>query len=43
MSKVNVTLNDGAIREYESGTTLADIAADISRGLAKKALAAKVD
>lgn len=43
MGKVNVTLKDGAIREYESGTTLADVAADISRGLAKKVLAAKVD
>lgn len=43
MEKVIVTLKDGATREYESGTTLMAIASDISRGLAKKALAAKVD
>ena len=43
MSKVVVTLKDGATREYEAGATLMAIASDISRGLAKKALAAKVD
>ena len=43
MSKLVVTLKDGATREYEAGATMMAIASDISRGLAKKALAAKVD
>ncbi len=43
MGKVIVTLKDGATREYEAGTTLMSVASDISRGLAKKALAAKVN
>ncbi|MBS4770706.1 threonine--tRNA ligase [Carnobacteriaceae bacterium zg-ZUI240] len=38
---IKVTFPDGAVREYESGTTPHDIAASISNGLAKKMLAAK--
>ena len=40
---VQVTLNDGSIREVEEGTTIADLAAAISRGLAKVAVAGKVN
>lgn len=43
MNSINVTLKDGSVREYQYGVTLYDIAASISRGLAKNALAAKVD
>ncbi len=40
---VKVTLKDGSIREVENGTTLGQLAASISRGLAKAAVAGKVD
>ena len=40
---IRVTLQDGAVREYEVGTTLAEVAASISRGLAKNAAVGKVD
>lgn len=40
---IRVTLPDGAVREYEAGTTLAEVAASISRGLAKNAVVGKVD
>lgn len=40
---VRVTLMDGSIREVEQGTSLAGLAASISRGLAKAAVAGKVD
>ncbi|NMA68073.1 MAG: threonine--tRNA ligase [Desulfitobacterium sp.] len=40
---VKVTLKDGSIREVEQGTTLADLAASISRGLAKAAVAGKIN
>ena len=43
MSTVKVQLKDGNIREYSYGTTYQDIAASISRGLAKSALAAKAN
>lgn len=43
ISKVKVTLPDGNAREYQVGTTLLDIAKDISPRLAREALAAKVD
>ncbi|HEU4692768.1 MAG TPA: threonine--tRNA ligase [Vicinamibacterales bacterium] len=42
MSQVNVTLPDGSSRSVPSGTTVADVAALISPGLAKAALAGKV-
>jgi threonyl-tRNA synthetase len=38
-----VTLPDGSARRYESPVTLAHVAADIGPGLAKAALAGKVD
>jgi len=43
MSMVKVTLPDGSVREYEHGISVADAVAQIGKGLAKAALAAKVD
>lgn len=43
MSKVKITLKDGAVREVDKGTTLLAIAETISRSLAKHTLAAVVD
>lgn len=43
MSKIKMTLKDGAVREVEQGITLAQAAESISRNLAKAALVAKVD
>ena len=40
---IQVTLKDGTIREVEQGTTIAELAAAISRGLAKVAVAGKVN
>ena len=40
---IKITLPDGSTREVASGTTPAQIAADIGPGLAKAALAAKID
>jgi threonyl-tRNA synthetase len=40
---INITLPDGAVREYEQGTTALDIAKSISEGLARKVLAAKIN
>jgi threonyl-tRNA synthetase len=40
---VKVTLPDGAVREYESGVTIEDVAGSISSGLKKNAVAGKVD
>ncbi|WP_447728187.1 threonine--tRNA ligase [Sphingomonas koreensis] len=40
---ISVTLPDGSVREVEPGTTPADIAAAIGPGLAKAAIAARVD
>ena len=40
---INITLPDGSVRQVAAGTTPADIAASIGPGLAKAALAAKVD
>ncbi|MBP1759421.1 MAG: threonyl-tRNA synthetase [Firmicutes bacterium] len=40
---IKVTLKDGSIREVEPGTTIAELAASISRGLAKAAVAGKVN
>ena len=38
---IKITFPDGAVREYESGSTTFDIAQSISNSLAKKALAGK--
>ena len=43
MATVPVTLPDGSTREMPAGSTAADVAAAIGRGLAKAAVAAKVD
>ena len=40
---IKITLPDGSAREVERGTTPAQIAADIGPGLAKAALAARID
>src|SRR6478609_3703046 len=40
---IKITLPDGAIREYEPGTSAMDVAKSISEGLAKKVLAANVN
>ncbi len=41
--EVSITLPDGAIRQYPAGVTPAEIAAGISKSLAKSALAARID
>jgi threonyl-tRNA synthetase len=41
--QITITLPDGSAREVASGTTPAQIAADIGPGLAKAALAARID
>ena len=43
MENLKITLKDGTVREVAAGTTLAELAASISRSLAKSALAAKLD
>lgn len=40
---IEITLKDGTVREVEAGTTLVGLAAGISRGLAKAAVAGKVN
>ncbi len=40
---MKITLPDGAVREFENGTTAFQIARSISEGLARKVLAAKVN
>ena len=40
---INITFPDGAVRQYEAGTTALDIARSISEGLARKVLAASVN
>ncbi|WP_152394745.1 threonine--tRNA ligase [Paenibacillus guangzhouensis] len=40
---VKVTLPDGAVREYEAGSSIEDVAASISSGLKKNAVAGKLD
>jgi len=41
--EINITLPDGSERKYDSGITAMDIAKDISEGLARNVLAAKID
>ncbi len=43
MEMLSITLPDGSVREVASGTTPAEIAAAIGPGLAKAAIAARVD
>ena len=40
---INITLPDGAVREYPEGVTAAEVAKSISEGLARKVLAAEVN
>ncbi|MDG2480724.1 MAG: TGS domain-containing protein, partial [Alphaproteobacteria bacterium] len=42
-ARVAITLPDGSVREYDAPTTGADVAASIGPGLAKAALAVRVD
>jgi threonyl-tRNA synthetase len=41
--QINITLPDGAVRQYPQGTSALDIAKSISEGLARKVLAAEVN
>ncbi|HEX6311874.1 MAG TPA: threonine--tRNA ligase [Acidimicrobiia bacterium] len=41
--RIKITLPDGSRREYDTGVTPAEVAASIGKGLAKAALAARVD
>lgn len=43
MAQISLTLPDGNSRSYDAGVTPADVAADISNSLAKKAISATVD
>jgi threonyl-tRNA synthetase len=43
MAQISLTLPDGARRAYAPGVTPAEVAADISPSLAKKAISATVD
>ncbi|MBD2865769.1 threonine--tRNA ligase [Paenibacillus oceani] len=40
---IKITLPDGAVREYATGSTIEDVAGSISSGLKKNAVAGKVD
>lgn len=40
---IKITLPDGAVREYESGSSAFDVAKSISEGLARKVLAASIN
>ena len=40
---IKITLPDGAVREYEQGTSAFDVAKSISEGLARKVLAASIN
>jgi len=40
---INITLPDGAVRQYEKGVSALDIAKSISEGLARKVLAASIN
>ncbi len=41
--KIHITFPDGAVRQYEKGTTALDVARSISEGLARKVLSASVN
>ena len=40
---IQITLPDGAVREYEAGVTAGEVAKSISEGLARKVLAAEIN
>ncbi len=41
--KIKITLPDGSVKEYNAGVTSLDVAVDISEGLARNVLAARVN
>ena len=41
MSEIKITFPDGAVKVFESGVTVEEVAKSISNSLAKKALAGK--
>ena len=43
MSQISLTFPDGNARQYEAGVTAADVAADISKSLAKAAISANLN
>ena len=43
LHQVTITLPDGATRAYAAGTTVAEVAASISKSLAKKAVAGEIN
>ena len=43
MAQISLTFPDGNARSYEAGVTPAEVAADISKSLSKKAISAQVD
>ena len=43
MEKITVTLPDGSQREYESGTTVKEVAFDIGPGLGRASIAGEID
>ena len=43
MAQISLTLPDQSVRRFDAGVTPADVAADISKSLAKKAISASVD
>jgi len=43
MAQISLTFPDGNARQYEAGVTAADVAADISSSLRKKAISATVN
>lgn len=43
LAQVTITLPDGATRTYATGTTVTEVAESISKSLAKRAIAARID
>ncbi|MFY0543671.1 threonine--tRNA ligase [Brevibacillus sp. H7] len=43
MAQINITFPDGAVRQYESGISIEEIAGSISSSLKKKAIAGKIN
>ena len=43
IAQVTITLPDGATRTYATGTTVTEVAESISKSLAKRAIAARID
>ena len=43
MKKINITLPDGSVREYQAGTTIEEVAFSIGKGLGRAAVAGKLD